>query len=132
MHEVLRLTPLPEAAVGLAPAFDRSFDEVDEEAPVIVIGRMATLVPAPALLHQLAVGVELKLADGRVADPHRADSAVAGEMVERDLVQSALATHPVERLHVLGVAGRAAFDEAPELVGLGLEPESGQRASGEA
>src|SRR6185295_3778122 len=87
-------------------------------APVVVVGRVAMAVPAPALIEDLAVGVELELAGGRVAGAGRRGAAISLEMIELYLAQAALAFDPEQNLEVVGVAGGAALDEAPEPVGL--------------
>ena len=92
---------------------------VDEEAPEVVVGRVAALVPAPGEVDQLAVGVELELPGRAVADAHRADAAPALELGQLLLADAARAVHAVEDLQVLGGAGARALDEAPERVGLG-------------
>jgi Glycosyl hydrolases family 15 len=45
---------------------------VGTEAPVLLLGRVAAQMPAPALVHQVTEGIELKLAAGFIAHPHRA------------------------------------------------------------
>ena len=65
-------------------------------------------------VHQLAVDVELQLARGGVADPHRARVLVAGQPVHRPLAEAPLAGKPVHDLHLLGAAGdRARQPVAP-------------------
>ncbi len=56
---------------GSPPLLGGVIDQRDEEPPVVVIGRVAAAVPAPDQVHELAVGVELALTDGAVADAHR-------------------------------------------------------------
>ena len=87
-------------------------------------------MPAPALVDELAEGVELQLPGGLVSDPHRRGAAPALEPFHLLLAEPALAADAEENLQVLGVAGGAALDEAAELVGVALAAELGQRAHG--
>src|SRR5207253_2932589 len=81
VHEVSRLSlPLPDAAIGLLPALDRGLDQLDEEAPLVVVGRVTAQVPAPSEVEDLPEGVELQLARGVVAHAHRTRAAVSGEL----------------------------------------------------
>src|SRR5205823_196530 len=91
VDEVLRLVaPLPDAAVRLRPALAGHIHEVDDEAPQVVVGRVAARVPAPREVEQLAVGVELELTGRGVADAHRARPAPAVRPVQLLLGQPPL------------------------------------------
>ena len=71
VHEVERVAgPFPDAAVGLAPALRRGVDQVANEGPRLVIGRVAALVPAPGDADELAEGIELQLGARTVTDVH--------------------------------------------------------------
>src|SRR5438270_626956 len=61
VHEVARLAaPLPDATVGLPPVRDRGLDDLAEEAPLVVVRRVAASVPAPGEVEDLAVRVQLQ------------------------------------------------------------------------
>ena len=132
VDEVARLpAPLPQPVVGIAPALNRVLDKVDEEAPVIVVWRVAALVPAPALLEQMPVGVELELLRRVVADADDPAAAEPGELLDLGHVHAPLAADAVEDLEIAGAGGGAPLDEAPKRVGLRLVAEPGERAGGE-
>jgi hypothetical protein len=85
-------TPFPDATVGLAPALGRAVDQLDEELPAVVIRGMAALEPAPALLHEMAVCIELELVGRRVADPDRSPVRGGVELPDLALDEAALPT----------------------------------------
>ena len=87
---------------------------------------MASLVPAPGEVQDLAVGIQLQLSDGAVADSHRPRSAVAVQ-VELLLEEAALSPDPEDDLKILGVTGGAAHDETAKAVRLALAAQLGQR-----
>src|SRR5579862_10007467 len=93
---------------------------------------MAALVPAPAQVDQLAVGVELELGRGIVADVDRAGLSVALQAVDVLAAQTTLAAHAVEHLEVAGMPGGRAHDEGAEGVGLGHAAKLGEGARAEA
>ena len=130
VHEVLRLAAdLPDPTVGFDPALGGEVHQLDDEAPEVVVRGMAAEMPAPAQVDQGAVGVELELLGGRVADPDRARMLVAVEPVEDDLGEPSLASDAVHDLEIAGATRRAPLDEAPEAVRLVVGPDRGQRAS---
>src|SRR5207248_3334389 len=101
VHEMPRAAaPLPDPLVGFAPARDRGLDELAEEAPFVVVGRVAARVPAPGEIEDLAEGVELQLVGGVVARAHRTRAVVAPE-VEAFGGDPALAADPEEDLQVV-------------------------------
>jgi hypothetical protein len=126
VHEVPRLAaPLPQAAVGLAPGLGGAVDQVHQEAPVVVVGRMAAPVPPIGEIDEQAQRIELKLRSCAVADAHRASAAIALE-VELELGDPALAAHPVRDVSGPSVARGREVDEAAEAVGLVLVAEVGE------
>src|SRR5205807_5540005 len=129
VHEVSRFAAdLPDPPIGLGPALARGVDHLDDELPIVVVGRTAALVPAPCEVHGFPVHVELLLPPRVVADPNRRTAAVALQVLELDLGQATLAADPVHNLDVRTGAGRASFDEPPETFGLLLVPELEERA----
>ena len=122
---------LPDSLVGLLPALAGDLDQVDQESPVVVIWRVAALVPAPAQVDEGPVGVELELVRRRIADPDRPGAPVAIEL-EEDLGQAPFAADSVHDLELVGAAGGAALHEAAETVGLVDESDLGQRAAAQA
>jgi hypothetical protein len=123
--------PLPDPPIGLAPPGDGRLHQPDEEPPLVVGRRVAALVPAPVEVEQFAVNVELELARGGIADPHRTGAPVPLEMVELDLDESPLPSHAEHDLELLPVAGGASHDEPPEALGLFGIAEIGQRSGAE-
>src|SRR5438552_613462 len=83
VHEVSRFAAdLPDPPIGLGPALARGVDHLDDELPIVVVGRTAALVPAPCEVHGFPVHVELLLAPRAVADPNRRTTAVTLEVLE--------------------------------------------------
>jgi len=129
---VAALTPhLPDAGVRLLPALGGGVDEAEQEAPVVVVGRRAPLVPLPRQLEEVPVDVELQLLSGGVADADRSRAAVALEVGKLELGQTALPAHAEHDLQVVGAAGGGSLDEAPEAVGFGFEAQLAERSHGE-
>src|SRR5205085_6838170 len=122
---------LPDAGVRFFPALGGGVDQADEEAPVVVVGRAAHLVPLPRQVEQIAEHVELQLLGGGVADADGRRPLVPLELRELELDEATLAARAVHDLQVLGAARGAAFDEAPEAVGLLLEAELTERSHSE-
>src|SRR5205823_5676491 len=107
VHEVAALAPhLPDPGVGLLPSLGGGVDQAEEEAPVVVVRRAASLVPAPRQLQEIAVHVQLELFGGGVADAYGRRPSVALEMIELELGQTALAADAEHDLEVLGAARR--------------------------
>jgi hypothetical protein len=69
----------PDAGVGLMPPHADEVGDTSEPVWDIAVKRVAGLGVQPGGLHQLAVGVELELVDGAVADADRRRVAVTGE-----------------------------------------------------
>src|SRR4051812_48352287 len=131
MHEVARFTAhLPDARVRFLPSLGGGVDEREEEAPVVVVGGAAHLVPLPRQVEEVPVDIELQLLGGGVADAHGCRALVPLER-ELELDQAALSADAVHDLQVVDAARRAALDEAAEPVGLPLETQLAQRANGE-
>lgn len=63
---------LPDTAVGFSPLVYGPVHQREEKAPVVVVGGVAPLVPAPGEVEQIAVHVELGLVRGAVSDADRA------------------------------------------------------------
>src|SRR5215216_2374589 len=104
MDEVPGLrAPLPDSSVRVLPMLDCGLHEVDEEAPVVVVGLVPALVPAPALVEELPVCVELELSSGGIADPDRLGAAVALQVVELELGQAPLAPDAEQDLRSLAL-----------------------------
>ena len=83
-----------------------------------------TLAPARVQEDRVERGAEdvvLPLVEGAVADPHRARSCVAGEVVERRLRQVAPPVDPVHDLQRAVLVRLDVGDELHELVGLPVE-----------
>src|SRR5439155_17471474 len=96
VHEMAGLAaPLPDPAVRLPPVCDRGLDDLAEEAPLVVVGRVAPHVPAPGEVEDLAVCVQLELLSGAVSHANRAGAPIAVK-VERVLAQTALAAEAEE------------------------------------
>src|SRR5919202_3202101 len=132
MDEVLWLSAyLPQPAVGLFPPLSGRIDQVQEEAPIVIVGRVTAPVPAPGHVHHLPVGVELKLVGGGVANAHGFCPPVAFQLLEHRFGKAAPAPHAVHDLQLFGVTGRAALYEALESLGLRGEADLGQRAHAE-
>src|SRR5207248_7288377 len=56
VDEVLRLLPpLPDTGVRILPALAHDVDELDDEAPQVVVRRVPAAVPTPGQVQQLAV-----------------------------------------------------------------------------
>src|SRR5829696_5438035 len=120
-------TPLPDAAVRLRPVLGGEVGDVDDEAPVVVVRLVAALTPVPTLLDQLSQHVELHLLGGLVPNADRLRLPVALQ-IQVDLLLAALPADPVHDLQILGVAGGAALDEAPERIGLAVTAKVPHRA----
>src|SRR3954447_21866649 len=123
--EVARLAAhLPDAAVRLAPVADRVLDLLDEDLPRRLGEAVARLRVQPDRVEQRAPHVVLALVVGAVADPDGARVLVAGEVVERVLLELGL---PVDAVHdlqlVLALGGHDVADEVEEVVGLLVEAE---------
>ena len=127
VHEAGRPVPqLPDARVGLVPAGRRRVGQVADEAPHVVVGRVAAAVPAPGQERQLPQNVVLALDRGGVPDTHRSRAAEAGH-VDLELQQPPFAAHAVGDLELVDMTGGAALDEAAEGVRLVVEAELRQR-----
>src|SRR5207249_5332549 len=106
-------------------------DQIHEEPPVVVVGRMSPPVPAPRQVDDLAKGIQLALARGFVSYAHRADATVALQVGKRLHLETPLAADPVDDLQIVGVPAGAALDEAPEGVRLIVVSELGERSDAE-
>ncbi len=122
-REVLRLAAhLPDPVVGVAPPFDRALDLPLEARP----RDAGQELPGPQVqvdrVEQGAPDVVLVLRPGAVADPHGLRVVVAGEVVERRLLELGLAADPVHHVERRAVADLVG-DEVEEAVRLEVEPE---------
>jgi len=132
VHEVTRRRAhLPDAPIRLRPLRNRRLDKCAQKGPVLRGIDTAFLAPAPRELQHQAEHIGLVLLGCGVADAYRARAAPALERAQLDLGESALAVHTVDDLQVVGVAGGAALDEAPEAVRLALQSELGERMHGQ-
>ena len=132
MGEVTRaVADLPDAVIGLAPAVGDDVGEPGEEAPVLRRQPPARLAEEVRGLEDRAVGVELHLLDGAVADADRGRPAVAGEVVELALRERALARDAVHDLEIAWPARAGPLEPGLELVGLVLEAEREERDEGQ-
>ena len=127
-REVLRLAAhLPDAGVGLAPVLERLADLAVEDRPdpvVEVVGRLRVQVHrveqgAPHVVLASASTPRCRCAPGR-------EFGVAGQVVELELLELALAADAVHDLEVL-VAARHVGDEREEVDGLPVEAEGVHR-----
>ena len=96
---------LPDARVRSSPARLEPLDQLELQRPDLVVRNAAADAGLVERVPELSVDVELELLRGGVADAHRRRALVAGEPVELELLEPALARDPVHDLHVVGVAG---------------------------
>ena len=111
-----------------------SGDEVDQ-CDLQVPGRRAQRAPGPTRLVQrrehLAVDVELELARGGVADPHRGRLLVARQPADLPFVESALTGGPVHDLELGDIPGHGAQQPVAPRQGLFVESAAHERLEGE-
>ena len=111
---------LPDALVGLAPALLQDLEQQQGQRPRVRARRRARARGLPQHVEQLAVHVELQLRVRAVAGAYRSRALVAGEPVELELREPALAADAVHRLQLLGVTGRGAEQPLAPAQRLGL------------
>ena len=75
---------LPDAGVGLGPCGSDVVGEAGDRPPGLAIESVAAVGEQPRGVDHPAVTVELVLAGGSVADPHRSTVGVTGPAVEFD------------------------------------------------
>src|SRR5438093_10651573 len=94
-----RLGPdLPDTGVRLAPVHADEVGDPRDVASGIPAKRMPLLDVLIDRVHELAVGVELQLVGGAVADTDRASLAVPAER-ERPLARVAAPVEPIDVVH---------------------------------
>ena len=91
---------LPDPAVGLTPVLERRVDLAREQLPEAVVQAIARARVEPDRVEEHPPDIVLPVAPGVVADPHRPRALVAGEVIERLLVELRA---PVDAVHDLQV-----------------------------
>ena len=111
MREVAaRTADLPDSFVGIVPVDGKVVEHGTLQLPGAFTRRQPRSACQVQRVHHLAIHVELELHRRGVAGAHRRCAAVAGKPAEFDLLQTALAGHAVQDLHV----GRAARHRAQQ------------------
>ncbi len=114
---------LPDAPVGLAPVGQRRLHLLADDRPDPLRERVARLRVEVDRVEVGAPHVVLVLVVGGVADPHRPRALVAGQPVERALVELGLAPDPVHDLELALLGLGHVGDEVEEVVRLPVEAE---------
>ena len=101
---------LPDARVGLVPVLGQPVEDPAERLAAFVAGGQRTQpVGLVGAVGELAVDVLLDLVGSPVADPHRARSLVAAEVIEGLLDEVGGAVDPVHDLQRDGSVGGCGF-----------------------
>ena len=114
---------LPDPLVGFLPDLRRALHLVDQHRPQALGDVVALLGVQVDRVEHRAEHVVLALVVGAVADAHRARAFVALEVLERRLLEVALARDPVHDLQRAVLVALEVRDVLDEVVGLPVEPE---------